>query len=252
MTSYQRAADFNGSSTPRSLRDDGQRSRRQADYAPLAPAARSTTPSPAIVALPVPRPRRGAPPGVRQTSTARCPMPSARHRVAIDEKERVEGLRAPERRLREARPIAASYRRAVPAIRRFGADITRDTDTEARALRTTVGGGVSRTRRWRPLSGAAAIEWPDDELSFATRSLLAIDDEHLLEFAIDSAASIRSAFRRLAALTGSRADERADGPPHATAAGCGLGIASPSRPQHDRSPTPSTALRRHVRTSASS
>jgi ATP-dependent exoDNAse (exonuclease V) beta subunit len=168
----------------------------QPDYVPLSPYRADEPSQPAVVALPVPEP---------YSRYARSPLrPSAK---AIEESlpdvvgafiawlldDRNEwrvSERSPdgvdERVKIQPRHIAVLFRRFVS----FGQDVTRGyTDAiEARGIPHLLVGGKAFHGREEVETirvALAAIEWPDDELSvFATLkgSLLAIDDEHLLEF----------------------------------------------------------------------
>ena len=168
----------------------------QPGYVPLSPHRPDEPSQPAIVALPVPEP---------YSPYARSPLkPSGK---AIDESlpdavgafiawllDERSDWRVAERQAdgtdvrvkMQPRHIAVLFRRFVS----FGQDVTRPyTDAiEARGIPHLLVGGKAFHGREEVETirvALAAIEWPDDELSvFATLkgSLLAIDDEHLLEF----------------------------------------------------------------------
>ncbi|MEP7306072.1 MAG: UvrD-helicase domain-containing protein [Acidobacteriota bacterium] len=166
----------------------------QAEYVPLAPSRPSAESQPAIVALPVPRPYARS--GYFKVSAKAIEdslpdavgafiawLVEARHGWQVGERQ-ADGS---ERRVPlEARHIALLFRRFVS----FGEDVTRKyvDAIEARGIPHLLVGGKAfhgREEVETVRAALAAIEWPDDELSvFATLkgSLLAIDDEPLLEF----------------------------------------------------------------------
>jgi ATP-dependent helicase/nuclease subunit A len=166
----------------------------QAGYVPLAPYRPADDSQPAIVALPVPRPYARNGPLKASGKAIETSLPDAVGAFIawlIDEKN---GWRVPERQADGAersvslqpRHIAVLFRRFVS----FGDDVTRPyvDAIEARGIPHLLVGGKAfhgREEVETIRAALAAIEWPDDELSvFATLkgSLLAIDDEHLLEF----------------------------------------------------------------------
>jgi len=166
----------------------------QAGYVPLAPYRTFDDSQPAIVALPVPKPYARSGPLKASAKAIDSSLPDAVGAFIawlIDEKNEWKVCErqadGSEKRVQvEPRHIAVLFRRFVS----FGADITRAyvDAIEARGIAHLLVGGKAfhgREEVETVRAALAAIEWPDDELSvFATLkgSLLAIDDEHLLEY----------------------------------------------------------------------
>lgn len=167
---------------------------RQAGYVPLSPYREGDDSQPAIVALPVPKPYASRGPLKPSGRAIDASLPDAVGAFIawlLDGKNGWQvAERAPdgsERRVHvQPRHVAVLFRRFVS----FGDDVTRPyiDAIEARGIPHLLVGGKAFHGREEveTIRGAlAAIEWPDDELSvFATLkgALLAIDDEHLLEF----------------------------------------------------------------------
>jgi hypothetical protein len=183
----------------------------QADYVPLAPYRPFDDSQPAIVALPVPRPYARSGPLKASARAIDGSLPDAVGAFIawlIDEKNEWKVCErqsdGSEKRVQiEPRHIAVLFRRFVS----FGADITRDyvDAIEARGIAHLLVGGKAfhgREEVETVRAALAAIEWPDDELSvFATLRARCwpLTTSTCSSSAIDSAASIRSAFRRSSA-----------------------------------------------------
>jgi ATP-dependent exoDNAse (exonuclease V) beta subunit len=166
----------------------------QAEYVPLAPSRTGSDSQPAVVALPVPRPYGRS--GYFKVSPAAIEesLPDAVGAFIAWITDEKNGWQISERPAEggersvplQPRHIAVLFRRFVS----FGKDMTRPyvDAIEARGVPHLLVGGKAfhgREEVETVRAALAAIEWPDDELSvFATLkgSLLAIDDEHLLEF----------------------------------------------------------------------
>jgi len=167
----------------------------QAGYVPLGERRPADDSQPAVIALPVPAPySHGRFSGNTVTGKAvESSLPDAVGAL-IEWLVHDSGWEVPERRpdgsegrvAIEARHIAVLFRRFTS----YAEDTTRPyiAALEARGIPHLLVGGKAFHNREEVetiRAALAAIEWPDDELSvFATLkgSLLAIDDEHLVEY----------------------------------------------------------------------